>query len=86
MSWRDLDDNQPLTVTADVVKDFLLRYGQDRMARWLDDQLQMPEQLSRRLKEQQSANDKLRERLYKHEPPREIQTARSYRAGPMSDG
>ena len=86
MSWRDIDDNQPLTVTAEVVKDFLLRYGQDRMARWLDDQLQMPEQLSRRLKEQQSANDKLRERLYKYEPPAEIATARSYRAGPMSDG
>ena len=86
MSWRDVDDNQPLTVTADVVRNFLLRYGQDRMARWLDDQLQMPEKLAQRLTAQQAANDQLRERLHKYEPPREMPTARSYRSGPMSDG
>ena len=87
MSWRDVaNDNQPLTVTADTVLDYLLRCRQDRMARWLKAQLEMPRRLSQQLEQQRQANERLRERLHKHEPPTPEQVPRSHRAGPMSDG
>jgi hypothetical protein len=87
MSWREIaDDNQPLTVTSETVLDFLLRCRQDRMARWLKQQLEMPRQLSQQLEQQRQANERLRERLHKHEPTPKPSEGRSYRAGPMSDG
>lgn len=87
MNWREIaNDQEPLTVTAATVKDFLLRCRQDRMARWLDDQIEMPRRLSQQLEQQRQANDRLRERLHKYEPPAKPSEGRSYRAGPMSDG
>lgn len=87
MGWKDIaNDNQPLSITASVVKDYLLRCGQDRMANWLDSQLEMPRKLSQDLKRQEEANAELRERLRKYEPPAKPSEGRSYRAGPMSDG
>lgn len=87
MNWREIaNDQEPLTVTAATVKDFLLRCRQDRMARWLDDQIEMPRRLSQQLKDARAANAALRERLHKYEPPAAEPVPRSYRAGPMSDG
>lgn len=87
MNWRDIaNDQEPLTVTAETVREYLLDRGQDRMARWLDDQIEMPRRLSQRLKDARAANAKLRERLEKYEPPAPDRGPRSYRAGPMSDG
>ena len=87
MSWRDVaNDNQPRTVTSETVLDFLLRCRQDRMARWLEAQLEMPRRLSQQLEQQRQDNERLRERLHKHEPPAKPSEGRSYRAGPMSDG
>lgn len=87
MGWKDIaNDNQPLSITASVVKDYLLRCGQQRMANWLDSQMEMPRKLSLDLKRQQELNAELRERLYQYEPPSKPSEGRSYRAGPMSDG
>lgn len=87
MGWKDIsDDNQPLSITASVVKDYLLRGGQERMANWLDSQMEMPRKLSQDLKRQQEVNAELRERLYQYEPPVKRSEGRSYRSGPMSDG
>ena len=87
MSWRDVaNDDQPLTVTSETVIDFLLRCRQDRMARWLEAQLEMPRRLSQQLEQQRQTNAELRERLHKYEPPAKPSDGRSYRAGPMSDG
>ena len=83
---RYIDDDQPLTVTHDVVKDFLLRYGQDRMARWIDDQMDSPRRLSQQLRDAREANAALRERLHKYEKPAAESVPRNYRSGPMSDG
>ena len=87
MSWRDVaNDDQPLTVTSETVIDFLLRCRQDRMARWLEAQLEMPRRLSQQLEQQRQTTEQLRERLHKYEPPAKPSEGRSYRAGPMSDG
>lgn len=87
MNWRDIaNDQEPLTVTAETVREYLLDRGQERMARWLDDQIEMPRRLSRQLKDAREANAALRERLEKYEPRQTESVARSYRAGPMSDG
>lgn len=87
MNWREIaNDNQPLSITASVVKDYLLRCGQQRMANWLDSQMEMPRNLSQALKRLEAANAELRERLYQYEPPAKQSEGRSYRSGPMSDG
>ena len=86
MSWRNIDDNQPLTVTAATVQEFLLRHGQDRMARWIDDQMDAPRRLSQQLRDARAANAALRERLQQHEPTAPFSGPRTHRANPMSDG
>lgn len=87
MGWKDIaNDNQPLSITASVVKDYLLRCGQERMANWLDSQMEMPRKLSQDLKRQIEVNAELRQRLHQYEPPVKPSEGRSYRAGPMSDG
>lgn len=45
-----------------------------------------PKQLRLRIAELERYADGLRERLDKYEPRKSIDTARCYRAGPMSDG
>lgn len=87
MGWREIaNDDQPLTVTAATVKDFLLRCRQQRMADWLDSQMEMPKKLAQQLQQQRDWNKQLQERLHKYEPPAAEPVPRSYRAGPMSDG
>lgn len=83
---RYIDDNPPLTVTAEVVKNFVLRHGQDRMARWVDDLTEAPRRLSQQLRDAREANAALRERLHKYEKPAAESVPRNYRSGPMSDG